>query len=67
MPGMDMTYRAWVSKDESKAVGHPDRHKLHGGLEHLSAEERAKVLETKTVPVHICCSSPYWLYRIYQE
>ena len=26
-----------------------------------------KVLNTKTVPQHLCCKSPYWLYRIYQD
>ncbi|KAJ3333500.1 Protein O-linked-mannose beta-1,4-N-acetylglucosaminyltransferase 2, partial [Kappamyces sp. JEL0680] len=25
------------------------------------------VLNTTTVPRHKCCSSPYWLYRIYQD
>ena len=24
-------------------------------------------MNTKTVPQHICCKSPYWLYRIYQD
>jgi protein O-mannose beta-1,4-N-acetylglucosaminyltransferase len=26
-----------------------------------------KVKNTKTVPPHKCCTSPYWLYRIYQD
>lgn len=25
------------------------------------------VINTLTVPQHVCCSSPYWLYRIYQD
>ena len=40
---------------------------MHGGLGHLPADEIAKVLDTKTVPQHLCCKSPYWLYRIYQD
>jgi protein O-mannose beta-1,4-N-acetylglucosaminyltransferase len=67
LPGMDLTYRAWENPDESASVGHPHKHELHGGLDHLSEEERQKVLNTKTVPPHKCCSSPYWLYRIYQD
>jgi hypothetical protein len=33
----------------------------------LTEEERNNVLNTKTVPQHICCTSPFWLYRIYQD
>ncbi len=33
----------------------------------LGEDVKKKVLETKTVPRHKCCSSPYWLYRIYQD
>lgn len=28
---------------------------------------RELVLNTTTVPQHKCCSSPFWLYRIYQD
>jgi hypothetical protein len=40
---------------------------LHGGLGKLTAEMRELVLNTTTVPRHKCCSSPFWLYRIYQD
>ncbi len=33
----------------------------------MSAQEREWVLQNKTVPPSICCASPYWLYRIYQD
>jgi protein O-mannose beta-1,4-N-acetylglucosaminyltransferase len=67
LPGMDLVYRSWENIHEELSVGYPDRHKLNGGLNDLSAEERQLVLDTKDVPQHICCASPYWLYRIYQD
>ncbi|KAL2911767.1 Protein O-linked-mannose beta-1,4-N-acetylglucosaminyltransferase 2 [Polyrhizophydium stewartii] len=65
--GMDLVYRAWENKHASMSVGHPDNHRLNGGINHLPPEERELVLNTLTVPQHKCCSSPYWLYRIYQD
>lgn len=44
-----------------------DSGELLGSLMDLSPEERALVKSTKTVPIHKCCTSPYWLYRIYQD
>lgn len=67
LPGMDMVYRAWENKDEDAATGHPERSPLSGGIYHLPKEEQEKILSTKTVPEHLCCTSPYWLYRIYQD
>lgn len=62
-----MIYRAWENKDEDCRVGYPDRDPLNGGIVHLPKEEQEKILSTKTVPEHLCCSSPFWLYRIYQD
>jgi protein O-mannose beta-1,4-N-acetylglucosaminyltransferase len=67
LPGMELVYRAWENKYEDASIGYTDRNPLHGGIDHLSKEERDKVLSTKTVPEHLCCSNPYWLYRIYQD
>lgn len=33
----------------------------------MDPEEREKVKTTLDVPMHKCCTSPYWLYRIYQD
>lgn len=67
LTGMELVYRAWENKDESATVGHPDNHELMGGLAQLTEKERQEVLDTKTVPTHICCTSRFWLYRIYQD
>lgn len=67
LTGMDLVYRAWENTHEDRNVPHPDRLKLYGGLAHLPQKERELVQNTKTVPQHICCTSPYWLYRIYQD
>ena len=67
LPGMDIAYRAWENKYEDANIMYPDRGSYEGGLTELSKEERQKVLDTKTVPSHLCCTSPYWLFRIYQD
>ena len=67
LPGMDLVYRSWINKNPELSIPHPDRHQLYGGLRHLSDKERQNVIDTLTVPQHLCCSSPYWLYRIYQD
>lgn len=67
LSGMDLIYRSWVQSDSSKCVGYPDRHRLHGGLEHLSPEEKDAVLNNTSVEAAICCTDSNWLYRIYQD
>jgi hypothetical protein len=65
--GMNLVYRAWENRHESNNIPHPDADQYHGGLGHLTAEERQRVLNTNTVPTHVCCTDPYWLFRIYQD
>eukprot|EP00158_Paraphelidium_tribonemae_P005661 Partr_v1_DN27451_c0_g1_i2_m71638 putative Glycosyltransferase len=67
LPGMNIAYRAWSNTHEDANVPHPDNDMYTGGINQLSEDERAHVLETKSVPEHICCSNPYWLFRIYQD
>ncbi|KAJ3281038.1 Protein O-linked-mannose beta-1,4-N-acetylglucosaminyltransferase 2 [Borealophlyctis nickersoniae] len=67
LPGMALVYRAYETPNQTLSIPHPDRHRLLGGLGHLSPEVRKKVIETPTVPQHLCCSDPHWLYRIYQD
>lgn len=33
----------------------------------MSLIEQEKIKNTLTVPPHLCCRDPYWLYRIYQD
>lgn len=67
LDGVDLIYRSWENKHENLSVAHPERHQLHGGIGHLSEEMKSMVINTRTVPQHLCCTSPYWLYRIYQD
>lgn len=65
--GSRLTYRSWVCGREEDVVAHPERAPSGGGIIHLEPEEQKKIKETPTVPEHLCCSNPYWLYRIYQD
>ncbi len=67
LPGMELVYRAWENKHEDANIGHPDNIAALGGIKHLPKEEQEAILKTPTVPEHLCCTSPYWLYRIYQD
>ena len=66
LDGMGIRYLRWVNTDEAGSVAHPDRSANLGGITHLPAAEQARI-RASGVPVHLCCSSPYWLYRIYQD
>lgn len=46
---------------------HPERPPSGGGIKHLPLAEQEKIQNTLTVPPHLCCRDPYWLYRIYQD
>jgi hypothetical protein len=48
-------------------IMHPENPPSHGGLDHLPSQERQLILDTKAVPPHLCCTDPYWLFRIYQD
>lgn len=67
LPGMALSYAAWENHHEKNSKSYPENHFMYGGLGHLSAEERNKVMHTPTVPKHVCCTNPYWLYRIFQD
>lgn len=69
LPHFDLYYRSWVNPFEAEPYnrGHPNWARIYGGLKHLPASYAAGVLATKTVPKHKCCTSPFWLYRIYQD
>lgn len=67
LKGMNLVYRPWKNTHKENNIPHPDRDMYHGGLVHLSDDERRKIEETLTVPPHVCCTDPYWLFRIYQD
>ncbi|KAJ3046071.1 Protein O-linked-mannose beta-1,4-N-acetylglucosaminyltransferase 2 [Rhizophlyctis rosea] len=67
LPGMALIYRALEIQDESNAVAHPNRSELSGGIKHLSPAKQHEITTTRWVPQHLCCTNPFWLYRIYQD
>eukprot|EP00917_Polyrhabdina_sp_WS-2016_P014342 GHVP01031417.1.p1 GENE.GHVP01031417.1~~GHVP01031417.1.p1 ORF type:complete len:626 (+),score=89.03 GHVP01031417.1:436-2313(+) len=67
LSGIDIEYRAWENSHEKNNVSHEDWKKQKGGIKHLKKEAQEKILKTKTVPPHFCCTDPYWLFRIYQD
>lgn len=69
LPHFDLYYRSWVNPFEEEPYnrGHPDWIRIYGGLKHLPASYAAGIRATKTVPKHKCCTSSFWLYRIYQD
>lgn len=67
LEGMDLAYDAWENTHVQNTRSYPERHYLMGGLMHLPEPERKAVMESSTVPLHTCCTNPYWLYRIFQD
>jgi protein O-mannose beta-1,4-N-acetylglucosaminyltransferase len=67
LPGMNLSYTAWSNPDPHRSRGHPEYPAHLGGLDHLCPEEREAVINAPTVPPHLCCSDPSWLYHIYQD
>jgi protein O-mannose beta-1,4-N-acetylglucosaminyltransferase len=67
LPGMQLAYKAWVNEHADHSIAHPERSPETGGLKHLPAEEQQRILELGTVPRHLCCKDPVWLFRIYQD
>lgn len=67
LPGMRIVYKAWTNKHKKNNRAHPERVPELGGLTHLEAPERERIEQLETVPPHLCCRDPTWLYRIYQD
>lgn len=67
LPGMELVYRAWSCSDPKDVIGYPNKSAAKGGIRHLPEEEQKAILESTTIEPHLCCTNPYWLYRIYQD
>lgn len=68
LSGINIRYNSWVNKNESMNVEHPEYPVHLGGFgANLETNVREHILGTKTVPQHLCCSDPFWLFRIYQD
>lgn len=67
LPGVNIMYFSWQNNIENNTVTHPNDPPELGGIVHLSDKEQKAIKETQEIPKHLCCSNPYWLYRIYQD
>lgn len=67
LPGMNLVYKSWRNTNLSNSVPHPEYEPHLGGILHLPAEQRDKILHSSQVPLHLCCENPEWLFRIYQD
>jgi len=64
---LGVNYLSWQNKHRDRSVGHADFPAEFGGLDHISAEERQRIVAETEVPPHHCCDDPSWLYHIYQD
>lgn len=64
---IDVKYIAWENKIEKNTVTHEDWPSFVGGISELSAEKKKEIKAFKSVPIHLCCKDPVWLFRIYQD
>jgi protein O-mannose beta-1,4-N-acetylglucosaminyltransferase len=67
LPGMNLAYESWTNTHQEANTSFPDRIAHYGGIKHLPPDEQEKIINTHTVPEHLCCSNPYWLFRIFQD
>eukprot|EP00041_Stephanoeca_diplocostata_P016296 m.320432 g.320432 ORF g.320432 m.320432 type:complete len:760 (-) comp20320_c0_seq3:522-2801(-) len=67
LPGVDLRYVAWENQNLANTVAHPKRPPYLGGIVHLDPNTQHRIQSAHTVPQHLCCEDPYWLYYIYQD
>lgn len=67
IPGMNLIYASWRNYFPENTVTHPNDAPEIGGIRHLSKEDQELIESNTEVAPHICCSNPFWLYRIYQD
>ncbi|XP_071959153.1 protein O-linked-mannose beta-1,4-N-acetylglucosaminyltransferase 2-like [Antedon mediterranea] len=67
IPGLNVKYLAWRNMERENTVFHKSALAEFGGIDHLSAEDQNRILESSEVPLHLCCNDPEWLFRIYQD
>ncbi|XP_054164748.1 protein O-linked-mannose beta-1,4-N-acetylglucosaminyltransferase 2-like [Oppia nitens] len=68
LQGMQIHYFYWKNHLKNNTFVHKEYTKEFGGIEHLTHEQQLKIENTdEEVGQQLCCSDPYWLYRIYQD
>ena len=65
--GMRLTYKSWTNYHPEKSIAHPNRTADVGGIAHLPVEDQKRIMDLGSVPPHLCCKDPVWLFRIYQD
>jgi protein O-mannose beta-1,4-N-acetylglucosaminyltransferase len=64
---LHLQYVGWTNMNASATVSHPTRVAALGGIAHLAPEHQQRIKSTRWVPPHLCCSDPFWLYRIFSD
>lgn len=59
-PGMELTYGRW---DNTLPTISHTQNILRGMEKDFSEDKKKAILDTLTVPKHLFCSDPYWLFR----
>ena len=67
LPGMRLAYKSWTNRHVENTIMHPNRTADFGGIVHLAEDEQHRIMQLGTVPTHLCCKDPVWLFRIYQD
>ncbi|KAK7115180.1 protein O-linked-mannose beta-1,4-N-acetylglucosaminyltransferase 2-like [Littorina saxatilis] len=67
IPYMEVQYRAWSNPDRTASVPHPDWEPEFGGIRHLPSEKQQEIWSQTSVPPHLCCEDPSWLFHIFQD
>ena len=67
LPGSTILYRSWRNMDVANTRTHVNWAPEFGGIAHLPAAQQQEILERTEVPLHLCCSDPEWLFRIFQD
>jgi protein O-mannose beta-1,4-N-acetylglucosaminyltransferase len=62
-----LVYSSWSNSNPNNTFPHPEYPPLLGGIAHLPLQEQRDILESNSVPPHLCCTSPLWLFRVYQD
>lgn len=70
LPGKSrlVLYARWECDDRSRTIGHPERLKELGGLNHLPIEEQNRIVNSDGyIEIRECCTDPDWLYHVFQD
>ena len=64
---MGVHYISWENTHIENTVTHEEYPSWLGGIAELPLERQEEIRGHITVPEHLCCKDPVWLFRIYQD